>query len=167
MACGETSFNSYTFTYQWTVNDLEARLYNPSDLKSPVFSSPPGAQPATKWMLTIPSGDHFSSKRSAPINQSYLSIELQCIVSITTPITTVTNDSQIERSILVQVPTLSGLVIPKQKYDGEDIWVEANLKPPTFIARKNLKLYNRSLFGTKSQGPNKVTKVNHSVMYTY
>ena len=47
MASGETSFNSYIFTYEWTVNDLEARLHNPSDVESPVFSSPKGAQPAT------------------------------------------------------------------------------------------------------------------------
>lgn len=82
MASGETSFNSYTFTYKWTINDLEARLYNPSDLKSPVFKSPPGAQPTTKWMLTIPSGDRSSGKRSAPINHQYLVVELQRIADI-------------------------------------------------------------------------------------
>lgn len=49
MAASETSFENYTLTYQWTVNDLYTRLYNPSELKSPEFSSPPGAKPATKY----------------------------------------------------------------------------------------------------------------------
>ena len=158
MASGETSFNSYTFTYKWTINDLEARLYNPSDLKSPVFSSPPGAQPATKWMLTIPSGDRSGSKRSAPIDHQYLVVELQRIVnprgtlSIISPFKA-TNDSQIGELTLGQIPT-SGM------YDNEDIWVEASLKPPTIITRKNSKLFSRGLSGIKyaSQGPTKLPK---------
>ena len=81
MASGETSFNSYTFTYEWTVNNLEARLHNPSDVESPVFSSPKGAQPATKWKLAILSGDcsprkSFFDKEVLPIDHQHLSIEL-------------------------------------------------------------------------------------------
>ena len=78
MASGETSFNSYTFTYEWTVYDLEARLHNPKDVESPVFSSPKGAQPATKWKLAILSGDYgLSSRKSVPIDHQHLSIELR------------------------------------------------------------------------------------------
>ena len=50
--------------------------------------------------------------------------------------------------------TLSG------KCDDEDIWVEASLKPPTIITRKNSKLFSRSLSGAKyaSPGPTKLPK---------
>ena len=86
MASGETSFNSYTFTYEWTVNDLEARLHNPSDVESPVFSSPKGAQPPTRWKLAILSGEclpprsllRFDRPREVlPIDHQPLSIELR------------------------------------------------------------------------------------------
>ena len=53
MAGSETSFDSYTFTYNWKINALETRLHNPIKLSSPSFSSPSGTRPATKWMLTI------------------------------------------------------------------------------------------------------------------
>ena len=53
MAGSETSFNSYTFTYNWKINGLETRLHNPTKLNSPSFSSPSGTRPATKWMLTV------------------------------------------------------------------------------------------------------------------
>ena len=53
MAGSETSFNSYTFTYDWKINALETRLHNPIKLSSPSFSSPGGTRPATKWMLTV------------------------------------------------------------------------------------------------------------------
>ena len=44
------------------------------------------------------------------------------------------------------------------KCDGEDIWVEASLKLPMIITRKNSKLFSRSLSGAKyaSQGPTKL-----------
>ena len=57
MAGSETSFNSYTFTYNWKINGLETRLHNPTKLNSPTFSSPSGARPATKWMLTVLNGE--------------------------------------------------------------------------------------------------------------
>ena len=49
----ETSFDTYTFSYQWIVNHLRARLYHPDQLKSPTFDSPEGAKPATKWRLVV------------------------------------------------------------------------------------------------------------------
>ena len=58
MAVSETSFKSYTFTYKWKITDLETRLHVPSNLSSPTFSSPRGARPVTKWMLTIFNGDN-------------------------------------------------------------------------------------------------------------
>ena len=49
----ETSFKSYTFSFEWTVNNLDARLENPCKLTSPEFSSPAGAKPPTKWQLAV------------------------------------------------------------------------------------------------------------------
>ena len=56
----------------------------PSDVhvESPVFSSPKGAQPATKWTLAILSGDcsprkSIFDREVLPIDHQYLSIELR------------------------------------------------------------------------------------------
>ena len=152
MASGETSFNSYTFTDKWTVNDLEARLYNPSDVKSPVFSSPNGARPATKWMLVILSGDCSTfrfGRRSVPINHQHLSIELQRQRAF----------NLISKATASQV-TKDGR---EQGQTDEDIWVEANLKPPTIITKKNSKLFNHALPAaectSRIKGPTKLSKL--------
>ena len=138
MASGETSFNSYTFTYEWTVYDLEARLHNPKDVESPVFSSPKGAQPATKWKLAILSGDHgLSSRKSVPIDHQHLSIELrrQRAFNSTSRATAsqVTSDSSQEQS-------------QQQDEDSATVWVEASLKPNiTIITKKHSKLFQHTV----------------------
>ena len=138
-ASGETSFNSYIFTYEWTVNNLEARLHNPSDVESPVFSSPKGAQPATKWTLAILSGDcsrkSVFEKKVVPIDHQHLSIELrrQRAFNSTSRATVsqVTSDSSQEQS---------------QQQDEDNVWVEAILKPDiTIITKKNSKLFQHTV----------------------
>jgi hypothetical protein len=52
---GQTSFNSYTFTYNWRIDDLETKVLNSgsSTFSSGSFTSPSGVRPATNWMLTV------------------------------------------------------------------------------------------------------------------
>ena len=66
MAGSETSFNSYTFTFEWRISDLETRLLNSNKFNSPTFSSPSGAKPATTWMLTIFNGDQCAQTPPPP-----------------------------------------------------------------------------------------------------
>ena len=79
MAGSVTSFNSYTFIYNWQINSLETRLHNPTKLNSPTFRSPIGARPATKWMLTVLNED---CKQTGPIvdSQQSLSVNLTRLV---------------------------------------------------------------------------------------
>ena len=51
----ETSFSSYTFTYNWRIDDLETKLTNSrsSRFRSGSFSSPNGARPSTSWKLAV------------------------------------------------------------------------------------------------------------------
>ena len=46
----QTSFNSYTFTYSWRIDDL---MFLSTTFDSGSFSSPSGARPSTSWMLTV------------------------------------------------------------------------------------------------------------------
>ena len=52
---GKTSFNSYTFTYNWRIDDLETKFLSSrfSTFSSGSFSSPTGVRPSTCWMLTV------------------------------------------------------------------------------------------------------------------
>ena len=52
---GQTSFDSYTFTYKWRIDDLGTKFLNSgsSTFSSGLFSSPSGARPSTSWMLTV------------------------------------------------------------------------------------------------------------------
>ena len=52
---GQTSFNSYTFTYNWRIDDLETKFLSSrfSTFSSGSFSSPTGVRPSTSWMLTV------------------------------------------------------------------------------------------------------------------
>ena len=149
MAGSETSFNSYTFTYNWKVNDLKTRLHNPIKLSSPTFSSPSGVKPATKWMLTIFNGDRMQAPPIL-VGQQYLSAELTRLACCAkaTPLLGATSSAggvlQIGSAAPVQQlgfgigglrlgppPTLSNTPeLQKQKDDDdEDVWVEANLTP--------------------------------------
>ena len=151
MASGVTSFNSYTFTYEWTIYDLEARLHNPKDVESPVFSSPKGAQPVTKWTLAILSGNNYCSRKSVPIDHQHLSIELRRhrAFNSTSRATAsqVTSDSSQEQS---------------QQQDENSVWVEASLKPNiTIITKKHSKLFQHTVPVSKCtsriQRPRKVS----------
>ena len=130
MASGETSFNSYTFTCEWTVNELEARLYNPKDVESPVFSSPKGAQPATQWKLVILSSQKILD-RKLPIDHQYLSIELRRQHAFN-------STSRVTASQVTKVNDSS-------RETDEDVWVKASLKPPTVITKKKSKLFDRTV----------------------
>ena len=175
MACGETSFNSYTFTYQWTVNNLEVRLSNPSELTSPVFSSPPGTQPATKWTLAVFKDDENHSMPllqtlvPARVDKPCLSVELQRLLNTkSTPISTIaspftsgglTGAPKFQFSQLKPVQTSAlpqNLVVRKQNPDDEDIWVEANLKLPTIVAEKKSKFHAIPGATYTSKGPTKL-----------
>ena len=90
MAGSETSFNSYTFTYKWTINDLIMRIYDPSRLNSPTFSSPSGAiyKPATKWTFTLFREEQILEEpvsiflsEPTPIDNQAISLELKCLAS--------------------------------------------------------------------------------------
>ena len=73
---GETSLSSYTFIYNWRISDLETQLLNKPKLNSPIFSSPSGIRPATKWMLTIFNGNSMQTPLLSADEQS-LSAELK------------------------------------------------------------------------------------------
>ena len=142
MAGSETSFNSYTFTYNWKINDLETRLHNPTKLTSATFSSPSGSKPATKWMLTIFNGDRT---QTSPLSaaQQYLSAELIRLACHpkASPLVSTSNSVGIQLGFAAPVQKLEfgigGLKLGSsptfpfsvQKDDEEDVWVEANLTP--------------------------------------
>lgn len=108
-----TSFDSYTFTYKWRIDGLEAQLLSSSKFNSPTFSSPSGATPATNWMLAIFNGD---STQTPPLSvgEQRLSVELKRRTSYKEPL---------HRSGMVLgwhgVPP--GPSVPKDT----DVWVEA------------------------------------------
>ena len=150
MACGETSFNSYTFTFKWTVNDLETCLHNPSKLSSPTFSSPSGVKPATKWMLTICifNGDATQTP-PPPVGEQSPSVELRRLRVSTLESTTSLRTGNIRFSSGGLTLGGSGLQFGKltlgqptntplfQKHrddnddndNDEDLWVETNILP--------------------------------------
>lgn len=127
MACSETSFASYTFKHQWKINDLEARMQNPSELTSPAFDSPPGTQPATRWELCIlPPGhiDNASDDRSGPripyrgtVSEQYLSLEL--------------------KRLPAAVPSVSRRGLSVQQQHENDVWSEAHLKTSSIIKKSS------------------------------
>ena len=135
MASSETSFDGYTFTYKWKVNNLAARLYNPSELRSPTFTSPGGAiyKPATKWMLTIiisNDGGRGHSHRQT-LDDKSVTVLLNRLAS--DPETTAEHASRISTS----GPPRQKLLRPGQdlgvqqsrRDDNQNVWVEASLMP--------------------------------------
>ena len=80
----ETTFNGYTFTHQWTVNHLRARLCHPGELKSGTFTSPEGATPATKWRFVLYKEQGRDHQRSATASTSdreeYFSLRLDRLI---------------------------------------------------------------------------------------
>ena len=146
MAGSETSFNSYTFTYDWKINALETRLHNPVNLSSPSFSSPSGTRPATKWMLTV-----FKSIKNEgllaqpPSGKQSLSLNLTRLPCSPEAATRVTNVGHGLRFGQPQVtgggirPAAGGFQFTasspppptqtEQNDDAEAVWVEARLTP--------------------------------------
>ena len=135
----ETSFNSHTCSYQWTVKHLKTRLCHPGQLKSSEFSSPDGANPATKWRLVLFKERGKSRLRSfgssANTNdfEEYVSVKLERVRVRVPGSNTETNGTQ-------------------SNPDRIDVWVEARLKTPT---RRLLS----EIFASQSKGPVQVSLV--------
>ena len=152
MAGSETSFDSYTFTYKWKINDLAARISNPSELGSPTFCSPNGATPATRWILNIFNEGHGTDyvirghRQSTPTEEPSVSLQLELerlprSFSETTAgqARGVKPSKQLSRGKgLVTADVLSpysGLVQhPRERagdsqMDTRSVWVEASLTP--------------------------------------
>ena len=116
MAGSETSFNSYTFTFEWRVSDLETQLLNSNKFNSPTFSSPSGAKPATTWMLTIFNGDQCAqTPPPPPVGEQSLSVELKCLSTV----------GASSGGLILGRPVRPQVVLPRE---GDDVWVEARLK---------------------------------------
>ena len=143
MAASETSFESYVFTYQWTVNDLYTRLYNPSELKSPEFSSPLGAKPATKWALSLYIGEDELGDECVCVRLERLRGLVLGKSSMFTNLTPTQLSFDFSRLQTIQLPPcppavqphalqiISGathVAQPSQQHNEPDIWVEAYLK---------------------------------------
>ena len=143
--------DSYTFTYKWKVSDLETRLHNSTELSSPVFSSPSGFTPTTKWTLTVYNGDVDSTESKAsetppppPVGEQSLSVELKRRVT--------------------------------RPHSDPDVWVEARLKSQssnfddltefeaTYVSQGPIKLCSPTpgliMFGSRSNS----NDVDHSVI---
>ncbi|MCG8620617.1 MAG: BTB/POZ domain-containing protein, partial [Proteobacteria bacterium] len=78
----ETSFNSYTFTYDRRIDDLETKLNRSvSTFSSDFFSSPSGARPSTSWVLTVFTDEDTDTLREdtppSPPGEQTLSATLQ------------------------------------------------------------------------------------------
>jgi hypothetical protein len=156
MAGSETSFDSYTFTYNWKINSLETRLHNPVKLNSPPFSSPSETRPATKWMLTVykinvddPSLSGLGGLvylGTPPAPQQSLSLDitrLACspIAATGSGVTNIGLQSVGQPGIQFQFGGISGQggrlfgslagASPPQKQndDAEAVWVEASVTP--------------------------------------
>ena len=125
MAGCETSFNSYTFAFEWTVSDLERQLLNNTNkFSSPQFSSPSGAKPATTWMLTIINGDSAQTP-SAPVDEQSLSVELKRLDSSGSSFTFSAGEL-VSRPVRVRTQRPEPPPVIVRGYN--DVWVEARLK---------------------------------------
>ena len=183
MASSETSFDSYTFTYKWTVKDLGTRLCNPSELKSPEFNSPPGTNPLTKWELVIEKEGYARIYNEAPqrrqtavrsasaqrhtghvvdlnsddIPEEYASVRLQRLAdSVSYP---PDNGRRSTRPALA-VDSITGYVLqakdrPHTKIEQvEQVWVEARLKIPPIVT------------GELRERPTCIAKTKHTISFS-
>ena len=148
-SASETTFNNYTFSHQWTVNHLGARLCHPGEIKSATFDSPEGAKPATKWRLVLYKEQvHRQLGASTPSEENqYISLNLNRLIQ--------TQPSKIKKK--KEVPTIQGdflssspvmtlfaaaqQIQPQAEhlYEESKVWVEAHLKGPTIIYREKRK----------------------------
>ena len=171
MAGSETSFNSYTFTYDWKINALETRLHNPVNLSSPSFSSPSGTRPATKWMLSV-----FKSIKNEgllaqpPSGKQSLSLNLTRLPCSPEAATRVTNvghglfgQPQVTgggiRGFQFSVSSPPPPTQTEQNDDAEAVWVEARLTP-SIDTRMTLGLHTR-------QGPTKLDSHNKPPLLSF
>ena len=149
----ETSFHTYTFSYQWTVNHLRARLYHPCQLLSPKFDSPEGAKPATKWGLVLikeVQGRQSSQSSAASTNgldESNVSLRLERLRCVKTQATQV-------KGAVVTLPM-------EQPHKESEIWVEAHLK--TIIAYRE----NKESVASQSKGPTNVSPPRYSPVVSF
>jgi hypothetical protein len=152
MADSETSFDSYTFTYKWRINDLATRIYNASGLNSPTFCSPNGATPATKWMLclnisTPPRGHRQPIPTATVADEQSRSLDLELKRLPCSPETTPGHIKKkrapelpdfglpqsrglTQDAIVISGHSGSALQLQQQREaDARSVWVEASLTP--------------------------------------
>ena len=172
MAGSETSFNSYTFTYNWKVNALETRLHNPVNLSSPSFSSPSRTRPATKWMLTVFKSIKNEGAQPSSGKQS-LSLDLTRLPVSRSPEAATGVTNVVLPLNFGQPQGIGGEIRPgsggfplnfsfagsspppvpstqKQNDDAEAVWVEARLTPSTHTGNMT------SPRASATQGPTKL-----------
>ena len=152
-SASETSFNNYTFTHQWTVHDLGARLCHPGELCSPTFDSPKGIKPATKWRLAVYKDIH---------PQSYILVQpcnhgvRQAIEEkVETDWVSVRLDRLIERHFVDK----QGSKLWAAAKDESEVWVEAHLKTPTIVYREK----RQTIAAAEGRGPQMVSQPSFAV----
>lgn len=117
--CSETSFNSYSFSFQWKVHNLGARLSNPAKLTSPKFSSPVDARPLTKWQLSVFLHDDERRVQQA-LKRSSDDLSDHVVRYLGVEVTRVTT-------------TTYGSDEPEDQVEEAALWSEVQLKPPAIL----------------------------------
>ena len=146
----ETSFDSYTFSYQWTINHLGARLSHPDELKSPEFCCPGGARPATKWRIVLFIEQDAQSSTVADTEDSaeeYVSLRLNRVIQLQ-PNDGLMTLGQSRGSRRHSAYMTAQVQAPEEP----EIWVEAQLKTPKIVNRKK-----RETGDYQSKGPVRVS----------
>ena len=142
----ETSFNSYTFTYNWRIDDLVTKLSKslPSAFGSDFFSSPSGARPSTIWKLTVYTDEDVAdtledTPPSTPGEQS-LSATLKRLPYQPTPVNSAATVNYLGSAPGLQLRQLGGGLQVGQHVststtsrathsdDSKTVWVEAILR---------------------------------------
>ena len=146
----ETSFNSYTFTYSWRIDDLETKLNSVSSASeatfslSDSFSAPSGARPSTSWKLTVYTDEDTDTRVEdtppsvAPPGEQSLSATLKRLPYQPTPINSVGTVNYLGSAPGLQLRQLGGGLQLGQHVsttsrathsdDSKTVWVEAILR---------------------------------------
>ena len=140
---GKTSFNSYTFTYNWRIDDLETKFLSSrfSTFSSGSFSSPTGVRPSMSWMLTVFTDEDTDILEdippSSPAGEQSLSATLKRLPYQPTPVNSGRSTATV--NYLGSAPGLQLGVVPRGLHlgqhgsttpsdDSKAVWVEAILK---------------------------------------
>ena len=144
MASSETSFESYSFTYKWTVKDLGTFLYNPSKLSSPTFNSSPGTKPATQWKVTLfkeSSSDQTARlgglttdglQTPVAIEDEFISLNLECLNfnaqnGLLKSAAVLHLGTPVQQPFVAQVWPKSKAVHRQQRPNDPGMWIEVHL----------------------------------------